>query len=205
VLAVVPVKGPNGKSRLDGFLSADERARLVEAMLTDVLAACERAGAVTEILVVTPDAALAPDGVDVLIDDGRGHAPAIARALSDLRARAGALVVMADCPLASAAALDALAAAAHPVALAPAADGGVNALALRDLPAFEPAFGMRDAAAITLERARSAGTDAALVDDPRLAFDVDEPADVWKLRERGEGTKAHEVLELILPATGGLR
>jgi 2-phospho-L-lactate guanylyltransferase (CobY/MobA/RfbA family) len=154
---------------------------------------------------VTPDPNIVPRGVGVLTDEGRGHAPAVAQALADPRARDGALVLMADCPLVSGEAIDALAALARPVALARAADGGMNALAVRGTAAFEPAFGVRGAADVTAERARSAGIEPAVVEDPRLAFDVDEPKDVWRLREEGEGTKAHEVLQLILPATGGLR
>ncbi len=204
VLAIVPVRGRDGKSRLDGFLSPDERARLVEAMLADVLAACADASAVSEILVVTPDPSLARGDAEVLVDDGTGHAQAIACALGDPRVRGGALVVMGDCPLASGHSLDRLAEAAKPVALASARDGGVNALVLREVGAFEPAFGVTGAAVLTVERARAAGVEAAVVDDPELAFDVDHPADVWRLREHEETTRAHAVLHEILPATGGL-
>ncbi len=204
MLAVVPVKGRDGKSRLDGFLSPDERARLVEAMLADVLAACVGATEVSAILVVTPDPTIAPDGADVLADPGVGHADAIRRGLSDRRARAGALVVMGDCPLASAASLDRLASAAQPIAVAPASDGGVNALALREIGVIEPAFAVPNAAARTVERARAAGIEAAVLDDAALAFDVDNPSDVWRLREYDETTHAHEALAAILPPTGGL-
>ena len=204
MLAIVPVRGRDGKHRLDGFLSPDERARLVEAMLADVVAACGEAESVDEILVVTPDPELVPPGAGALADEGTGHAAAIARALGDPRARDGALVVMADCPLASGEALDALASAARPVALVAAADGGMNAIAMRSPESLEPAFGVRGASDQTLERARAAGVDATLVEEPRLAFDVDHPADVWKLRELDATTRAHDVLEEILPPTGGL-
>lgn len=204
MLAIVPVKGRDGKSRLDGFLAVDERARLVEAMLADVLAACEGASEVAQILVVTPDSTLGAEASDVLIDEGVGHAAAIAQALTDERARSGAVVVMGDCPLASATSLDRLTAAARPVAVAPASDGGLNAIALRDVSLFEPVFGVRDAAGLTVERARAAGLEAAVVDDPMLAFDVDKPADVWRLREYDDTTRAREALAAILPPTGGL-
>ena len=80
--------------------------------------------------------------MEVLRDAGTGHADAIALALRDERARAGALVVMADCPLVHAESLDALAAAARPLALAPSRDGGVNALALSAVNGFVPRFGV---------------------------------------------------------------
>jgi 2-phospho-L-lactate guanylyltransferase len=204
VLAIVPVRGRDGKSRLDGFLSSDERARLVEAMLADVLAACAEASVVSRTLVVTPDRTLAYGGGDVLHDEAAGHAEAIAGALCDPRARRGVLVVMGDCPLASGDSLNRLADAAKPVAVAPATDGGMNALALQEVGAFEPAFGVAHAAALTVERARAAGIEAAVADDPSLAFDVDNPADVWRLREHEVTTRAQEALCEILQDTGGL-
>ena len=204
VLAIVPVKGRDGKNRLDRLLGPDERARLVEAMLADVVAACRDARSVERTMVVTPDPEAAPADVDVLEDDGRGHSAAVGRALGDERARDGVVVVMGDCPLVTGELLDRLVAAADPVALAPAADGGVNALALRDPAAIEPPFGVSDAARDLLGKARAAGIAAAVVEEPELAFDVDKPSDVWRLRQDGGPTRTHRVLEEMLPPTGGL-
>ena len=205
MLAIVPVKGQNGKNRLDGFLSADERSGLVAAMLADVTRACFRAESMATTLVVTPDPAIAPEGADVLVDEGGGHEEAIACALADPRARAGALVVMADCPLVTPQALDRLARSARPIALVPARDGGMNALALTESGVVDPAFGIRDAAAETLARARSRGLDPAVLDEPALAFDVDDPADVWEVCRCGDGTTTQAFLAAVLPPTGGLR
>jgi 2-phospho-L-lactate guanylyltransferase len=204
VLAIVPVRGRDGKHRLDGLLTPDERARLVGAMLADVLAACAEAQRVRATLVVTPEPAVAPPGVDVLEDEGVGHAEAVERALADPRARNGALVVMADCPLVTPSALDALAEAADPIALVRAPDGGMNAIAVRTADAVRPAFGVPGAAEATLERVRAAGLGARVVDEPTLSFDVDHPPDVWKLRESGRESRARAALEAILPPTAGL-
>ena len=173
-------------------------------MLVDVLSACGEARSIERVLVVTADREAAPAGFEVLEDEGRGHAAAVERALEDERAAGGVVVVMGDCPLVTAAALDRLARAAEPVALAPSRDGGVNGLALRGRAAFAPAFGVPDAARATLERARAVGMEPAVVDDPALAFDVDRPADVWTLRQDGGATATHRVLAEILPPTGGL-
>jgi 2-phospho-L-lactate guanylyltransferase (CobY/MobA/RfbA family) len=113
--------------------------------------------------------------VEVLTDAGTGHADAIALALADPRAAGGALVVMGDCPLVTAASLDALAEAARPLALAPARDGGVNALAIAHLNGFLPRFGVPVAAA--LAEARAAGLEPVVLDDPMLALDIDRPDD----------------------------
>jgi 2-phospho-L-lactate guanylyltransferase len=176
VLAVVPLKGRDGaKTRLAPVLGPEERMRLVLDMLDRVLGACTDATAIKGTLLVTPDPGFAPEGVDVLRDAGTGHADAIALALRDERARAGALVVMADCPLVRAESLDALAAAADPLALAPSRDGGVNALALKAVNGFVPPFGV--AWEETLGAAQAAGLAVAVVDDPLLALDIDRPAD----------------------------
>jgi 2-phospho-L-lactate/phosphoenolpyruvate guanylyltransferase len=176
VLAVVPVKGRDGaKTRLAPLLQPEERARLVVDMLERVLGACAEAESITGTLLVTPDPSFARDGVELLRDEGTGHADAIAMALRDQRAGDGALVVMADCPLVRAESLDALAAAAAPLALAPSRDGGVNALALRVVNGFVPPFGVP--VEETLHAAREAGLEAVVVEDPLLALDVDRPED----------------------------
>jgi 2-phospho-L-lactate guanylyltransferase len=182
VLAIVPVKGLDGaKSRLAAVFSPEARADLVRAMLTNVLAACAASQAVERVLLVTPEPDLAPDGVEVMVDEGIGHGEAVADALADPRASRGAIVLMADVPLVRPDSLDRLAAAASPVALAPALHGGMNAFAFRGELAFEPAFGVPDAAAVTVGRARAAGVDATVVDDPLLALDFDRPGDITAL------------------------
>lgn len=176
MLAIVPFRGLDGaKTRLAAVLPPEERARLAQEMLERVLVACEGASSIRRTLLVTPDPSARRSGVDVLVDDGTGHAAAVALALADPRAQDGAVVVMADCPLVEPESLDALAAAARPLALVPARDGGVNALALRDPAAFRPVFGVP--AADTVARARAVGIEPAILDDERLSLDVDRPED----------------------------
>ena len=176
MLAVVPVKGRDGaKTRLAPLLQPEERTQLVLDMLERVLAACAEAESITGTLLVTPDPGFTRIGVQVLRDEGTGHSDAIALALRDERASEGALVVMADCPLVRPGSLDALVAAAAPLALAPSRDGGVNALALRAVNGFVPRFGVP--VEKTINAARAAGLETAVVEDPLLALDVDRPED----------------------------
>ena len=176
MLAIVPFKGLDGaKTRLAAILAPEERARVAGEMLERVLVACEGAGSIRRTLLVTPDPGVRRKGVDVLVDHGVGHAAALSLALDDPRAQSGAVVVMADCPLAEPDSLDALVAAARPLALVAAHDGGVNALALRDPAMFRPVFGVP--AADTVARARAAGIEPAILDDERLSLDVDRPED----------------------------
>jgi 2-phospho-L-lactate/phosphoenolpyruvate guanylyltransferase len=180
VLAIVPFKGRDGaKTRLSGVLDADERASLALELLERVIAACERADSIRGTLLVSPNPSGLPGELDVLVDPGTGHADAIELALDDRRASGGVLVVMADCPLVDADALDELAEAARPLALVPSEDGGVNALALREPNGFRPRFGLP--AERMVAAAKAAGLAPALHQDPRLAFDVDVPADLARL------------------------
>ena len=177
MLAIVPFSGLDGaKSRLAAVLSPEERARLAAEMLGRVLDACANASSIERTLLVTTDRGLERDGVDVLLDEGTGHADAVRLALADRRAGSGVIVVMADCPLVTSESLDALIEAARPLALVPARDGGVNALALRDQGAFSPAFGVP--AEETIAAARAAGIEPAIVEDERLSVDVDRPEDL---------------------------
>jgi 2-phospho-L-lactate guanylyltransferase len=198
ILAIVPVNSPlDAKRRLEPVLSRSERRALVATMLTDVLAACRESRAIRDILVVTPETSLAPADVDVLPDPGEGHAAAIALALAEAP-ESGALVVMADCPLVTGAGLDRLGLAARPIAVAPAQDGGTNALALCPADAIEPAFGVANGARVVVERARAAGVAAELVEDERIALDVDTADDVRRVLELGDGTMTKAFLERTL-------
>jgi 2-phospho-L-lactate guanylyltransferase len=180
VLAIVPFKGLGGaKTRLSGALGAEERGRLALDMLERVLAACEQAGSIRRTLLVTPHPGAFSAGRDVLVDHGTGHADAIELAFADPRGRDGVLVVMADCPLIEPEALERLVAAAKPLALVPSEDGGVNALALRPLDGFRPRFGV--SASSMIASAREAGLEPAVLQDARLAFDVDRPVDLARL------------------------
>jgi 2-phospho-L-lactate guanylyltransferase len=205
LLAIIPVNSPtSAKRRLASLLRAELRAGLVKAMLGDVIEACRESRAVERILVVTPDPALAPPEVEVLVDAGRGHAAAVTVALAQCRAE-GALVVMADCPLVRPETLDLLCDSAHPVAVAPAQDGGTNAIALRPPDILEPAFGVLDGSAVVVQRAERLGVHVAVVDDPLLALDVDRPEDVERVLDLGSGTGTGAFLRHALAAPAQLR
>src|SRR6266536_1981722 len=95
----------------------------------------------------------------------------------------GLLVVAADLPLATPAALARVVAAAvrAPVVVVPSLDGdGSNLLAWRDHATFRPAFGAGSAARHLAEPG------AVRLDEPDLALDVDTPADLRAAAARVE-------------------
>jgi 2-phospho-L-lactate guanylyltransferase len=122
------------------------------------------------------------DGAGVAAQgDGEALNRSLARAVAEVAAgsaagdAAGLLVVAADLPLASAAALERVAGAAGeaPVVVVPSHDGtGTNVLAWRDPFSFAPAFGPGSAAR------HLALPGAVRLGEPSLARDVDTVADL---------------------------
>ena len=175
---VVPFRGPDGKSRL-GELAPDARGLLAHAMLGDVLDAC---------IAIGPTVVVAQEGTPVgaatWVADPRGGQGAAVHAGLGAALAAGEpapyLVVNADLPCVTVRDLFTLAGSAPDggLALAPAADGTTNALALSSAALFEPVYGPG-----------SAGRFAALapsrrVDAPNLVDDVDTLAELERLRPR---------------------
>ncbi len=176
---VVPFRGAKGKSRL-GLLPREDREALAAAMLEDVLAAC---AAVGPTFVVGPEGT-DPHGAVFVPDPGGGQGPAV-RAGLEAAALASSgvgplLVVNADLPCVTARDLFALAGAVpdHGLALAAAADGTTNALALSASVLFAPVYGPGSA-----ERF-AALAPSLRVDAPNLVDDVDTVADLERLRTR---------------------
>lgn len=171
-------------------------------MLTDVLTACTPVG--RTLLVTSREAeaarALAKSfGVEVVDDPGRGQGEAVAAAL--VRADEGpVLVVNADLPCATSRDVFALLGAmpADGMALARAADGTTNALALAAAWLFAPLYG-RDSARRFAERARRLGVDAVEVDLPNLADDGDSLADLERIESRVGSWTARLLADLRTP------
>jgi 2-phospho-L-lactate guanylyltransferase len=175
---VVPFRGTEGKSRL-ARLPLEVRVALREAMLADVLAACQAVGAtylVTSAQRVRTTATL-------VVDDGRGQGAAVAAGL-DAAGRTGAaapfLVVNADLPCVTARDLLALAGAIPDdgLALVPAADGTTNALALSSPELFAPLYGPGSATRF------AALAPSRVLEVPNLVDDVDTVEDLGRLRGR---------------------
>src|SRR5439155_7253847 len=167
---LVPFRGAEGKRRL-APVTPEARVALGLAMLADVLAAAVAVGPTT---VVTNDEAAwrvaAELEVDVLGGVPMGQGPAVEAALRRLEPVGPVLVVNADLPCVQPDDLRALLDAVPPagIAVAPAADGTTNALALADASLFQPLYGPGSA-----ERFLALVGQAVTVDHPNLADDVD--------------------------------
>jgi 2-phospho-L-lactate/phosphoenolpyruvate guanylyltransferase len=184
---VVPFRGTEGKSRL-ARLPLEARAALREAMLADVLAACEAIGS-TYLVTSAPQ----PVGRAILVaDDGRGQGAAVAAGLGQA-ALAGApapfLVVNADLPCVTPRDLLALAGAVpdEGLAIAAAVDGTTNALALSSRELYAPLYGPGSASRF------AALAPSRTLDAPNLVDDVDTVEDLERLRGR-LGSETRRVL-----------
>ncbi len=176
---VVPFRGAKGKSRLEP-LPAEARAALARAMLADVVDACVAVG---------PTFVVGPAGLELEAGEPRcrpGRRPGRRGAGRARRRRALAaavgpfLVVNADLPCVTPRDLLALAGAtpAGGLALAAAADGTTNALALASPDLFVALYGRGSAARFAaLAGARS-------VDGLNLVDDVDTLEDLARVRDR---------------------
>ncbi|HXY16711.1 MAG TPA: NTP transferase domain-containing protein [Gaiellaceae bacterium] len=131
---VIPYRG-DAKRRLPTNL----RAGVALALLGDVVEAALPLG---RVLVVTDDLAVVPPGAEAVAEPGGGQGAAVAAGLALVEGHA--LVVNADLPLATSAALRKLAEAG--LALVESSDGTTNALSLPEPQLFVPLYGPGSAA-----------------------------------------------------------
>ncbi|HXS28062.1 MAG TPA: 2-phospho-L-lactate guanylyltransferase [Steroidobacteraceae bacterium] len=180
VECIVPVKDlARGKSRLASALTEAERVRLIRAMLARVIDAATSVPALARASVLTIDPDLVPRSAEHLADSGEELNASLSRAALARRA-AGAdmlLILAADLPFVTAEEIGALIEAARAGEVVAAPDWketGTNALAFPLAHALPMRFGPGSLAAHEAE-AHAAGLGFALVRQPGLAFDVDEP------------------------------
>jgi 2-phospho-L-lactate/phosphoenolpyruvate guanylyltransferase len=202
ICAIVPVKSLRlAKGRLSGVLSEAERRALVLAMLDDVLASLGAATAVDHVGVISADpgvlARAAALGADALIDSSADLNGALTQAAGHyaMLGATAALVVPADVPLVTAREFDCFAGtigAGPGVRLAPARDGGTNALLVRPPLALPFLFG-EGSLARHQAAASAQGIVARLVHLPGLALDVDQPDDLVLLAEAAGDTAAQRL------------
>jgi 2-phospho-L-lactate guanylyltransferase len=178
---LVPVKAlAEAKGRLAPAVGPLQRRLLAIAMFEDVVAALQAVPALAVPVVVSPDREVwrRADAMGCrVVEEPAGAGDlngALTAAAQGLANGSPLLVVAADLPLASAAGLErVLAAARAPVAVVTSADGGgTNVLAWRDPASFAPSFGP-DSAARHL-----AVPGAVRVEEPGLSLDVDTLADL---------------------------
>jgi 2-phospho-L-lactate guanylyltransferase len=182
--SITAVKSPSCcKTRLADHLSLQRRVELVADMLGHVLSALCRTTGVDRVAVVSPERTALPDTVIALDDPGGGLNEALTAAALAARQRGAErlIIVHADLPLLEPEEVTALieASRASGLAIAPDRHGlGTNALCLAWPPAIRFEFGPGSLAR-HLALAAARGLSPAVVRLPGLAFDLDEPDDLY--------------------------
>jgi 2-phospho-L-lactate guanylyltransferase len=204
--AVVPAKDlAQAKRRLADLLTLEERQGLACAMLRDVLAALAAASGLAGTLVVTRDAELAgiaqEFGARIMADlRHEGPSAAVTLAATKLAGEGaqGMLAIPADLPLASAAEIGeilAAAGAAPSVTLVPAlADMGSNAVALAPADAIPLCFGTRSFF-LHQEAALGCSIEPRILRLPGLGLDIDRPDDLLAFMARKSKTRSYAYLD----------
>jgi 2-phospho-L-lactate guanylyltransferase len=189
VWALVPTKGfDRGKSRLGPALSDAARAAFARAVFDHVLGTLMRSSVLDGVLVATDSPLVAgaagEHGASVRMDPPGTPtlAAVVDSGLAEVTTRGGrgALVLMADLPRLQVDDVRGLVALLddHDVVIVRAEDGKhTNALALTPATCLETAFGRADSFEAHVAAARAAGLRLAILDNARIAFDVDGPDD----------------------------
>ncbi|HTF37319.1 MAG TPA: 2-phospho-L-lactate guanylyltransferase [Blastocatellia bacterium] len=198
---LIPVKDPtHAKTRLAELLLEEERRRLAWAMFEDVTRAIVNARAPDRVVMVTsftPAIERARSlGWDVLIEESQTSESASVDWASRILSERGFDTVMrlpADLPVVRAEDIDELLSIeldSPGALLVPSREGtGTNAI-IRTPPALFPSrFGPNSLALHKQEAARIA-VECVIVNNARIALDIDEPADVELLMEEGGATLA---------------
>ena len=202
---LIPVKEPSGaKRRLASLLSADERKRLAWAMFEDVARAVGEASRPDRVVLVSSfDPAIERArtlGWEVLVEQSQVSESASVDWASAMLRDQGFDTVMrlpADLPLVRGEDIDGILSIGIDGAgavLVPSRHGtGTNAIVRSPATLFPSRFGPDSLSLHKLEAAR-AGVDCVVVNNERIALDIDEPEDLEPLIELGKGTEAYDVL-----------
>lgn len=191
--ALVPIKRlASAKERLAAVLPEPDRQALVLLCLDRVLVALHEATSVGDVILLGQDEPVKRlayrAGALWLPDPGRDLNEGLRHGFSETF-RLGAeacLFVPADLPLLAPGEIDAFVGASREathLTLAPAPDGGTNAILLPGGRPFQPQMGTGSFAR-HVEAARARGIPLACHESPGLSFDLDTPQDLRQLWEQ---------------------
>jgi len=210
VCALIPAKGfLHAKQRLSPVLGVRERELLAEAMLRDVLGQVVAARGLEATFVVTGDDRVSEiatgSGARVIREkEERGETEAVRFALAEMKQRGirAVLVLPADIPLVRTSDVGQLVesiresdSASRLALLVPSHDHlGTNALLLSPPDVIQLRFGY-DSFSYHLRQVAAEGLPARVIENERIALDIDEPRDLKRFLLAGErGSESHAKL-----------
>ncbi|GMQ93036.1 MAG: hypothetical protein BMS9Abin12_0513 [Acidimicrobiia bacterium] len=168
---ILPVRDFDGMSRLSGVLSPRRRTKLSRALCSVAVSAARNAELDVVVISSSPDVTNWAEvgGLHVWSDPGRGLSAAASAAVARM-GRDPWIVLHADLPLVSAAALRQVSEACEDAAvLVPSHDGGTNVIASHGPFPFSYGLG-------SFHRHFAAVPDASIISTSELSIDIDSPA-----------------------------
>lgn len=180
VLAVIPFRPKNPKTRLSCVISPEEREKFAVTMLRDVAGKTAKAGC-TNIILSTEDFSL--EGASTIVKD-MGLNEALNEFLSETDEPV--LIIMSDIPLATEENIKSILASDADCVIVPGRGGGTNSIYIKDPSRFRTDF--YGASFLDhLKIARGAGLNIEIVDSFRLSTDIDEKEDLVEILLHGSG------------------
>jgi 2-phospho-L-lactate guanylyltransferase len=180
--ALIPYKPVNPKTRLSCILNQEEREAFARAMLADVITAVKGAGCSP---VVVGTELFDSDDVQVTVKDADLNQTL--NAIIPQSVGGQMLIIMADLPLATSAAIERVCATKKDMAMVPGRGGGTNVIFLK-----EPARLHVDYYGTSFNKhmkiAGDVGLSCEMIDSFRLHTDIDEKEDLVELLIHGDGT-----------------
>ena len=202
---LLPVKDPfKAKQRLAILLSSEERSQLAWAMLKDVSRAVAASKSADRMVAVAHDPSviryLLGQGWEVVTERQQISESHSVEQASSWLGQQGATAVLrlpGDIPLLQAGDVDLLLStgvASRSALLVPSRDGlGTNALLRTPPDAFPSRFG-GNSFVLHREEARRAGVSLRVIQNPRIALDLDELSDLVHFWGQGQGTFTRELM-----------
>ena len=195
--ALIPFKPANPKSRLAGILSPEEREAFARAMLEDVIAAAKDANC-SPVIIATD--LFDSEDIQITIPD-KDLSGTLNEVLS--QSVGSILILMADLPLATGAAITRVISTKNDMAIVPGG-GGTNVIFLKEPAKFHvDYYGMSFLKHMKI--AEEAGLSCEVIDSFVLHTDIDEKDDLVELLTHGTGKsrKYLEELGFLLCAENG--
>jgi 2-phospho-L-lactate guanylyltransferase len=202
---LIPVKDPaNAKTRLGGVLSHEERRLLAWAMFEDVSRAVEGASGFDAAVLVSSYLPAIDHarrrGWQVLVEEVQQSESASVDWASRALETTGFDAVMrlpADLPLVQSEDIDylfSLEVSSPGAIMVPSREGtGTNAI-IRTPPTLFPSRFGPGSLELHKQEASRAGIVCRLIESPRIALDVDQPADLRLVMELAQGTATHRLM-----------
>ncbi|HOT04282.1 MAG TPA: 2-phospho-L-lactate guanylyltransferase [Methanolinea sp.] len=189
VIALIPFKPVNPKTRLSCVLEKEERESFARMMLADVVEAVSGAGCTPTIISTEPY-----ECRETMVEVIPGG---LNETLNTLLAgqKGPVLIIMADLPLATPQAVMQIISSRQDIALAPGRGGGTNAIYLAKGSSYRVDY---YGASFLKHKsiARERGLTCEVIDSFRLHTDVDEKEDLVELLIHGRG-RSSEYLESL--------